>query len=268
MQIEKDGLISSKWGNNVLTFNEKSHRYRLNGKAIGSVTGIGKKGYPESPLLIGWKIGQGAEYAIKEYGKLLAKLKPGENPLKKNIDEIVKKSKTAFLVRSQEAADIGTIVHNYAYCTEVGKPFDYSVVEQHPDKAKIKAAIGEFKKFHATNKDEILGLELIVANVYDWYAGKFDRLSKRQDKIILSDYKTSSSIFIDMFLQLALYRKAVQCWLEIQVDGLEIIRLGKDGAFETRLMDDPNEIQDYEDQAIRNLQTTRFMKAYEGNYGF
>lgn len=268
MQVEKDGLISSKSGNDVLTFAEKSHRYKLNGKPIRSVTGIGKGGYPESHFLTGWKIGQGAEYAIKEYGKLLANLKAGDCPSQKDIEEIIKASKMAWTIKSEEAANIGSIVHDYAYCRETGKTIDHDKIHKHPDRDKIKRAIKQFEGWYEENSDEIIGLEWIVASVEDWYAGKFDRLAKRNGKVILSDYKTSSGIFIDMFLQLALYRKAIKHWLGINVDAVEIVRFGKDGSFETKVMDDLLQLEDYTNQALRNLATVNFKKKYEGDYGF
>jgi len=268
MQIEKDGLISSKRGNDVLTFSEKSHRYKLNGKPIRSVTGIGKGGYPESHFLTGWKIGQGAEFAIKEYAKLWSTLKPGDYPAKKDIDEIIKSSKMAWTKKSEEAANIGTLVHDYAYCRETGQKVDNEKIQKHPDCKKIRAAIGKFDEWYKENSDEVIGLEWIVASTNDWYAGKFDRLSKRMNRIVLTDYKTSSGIFIDMFFQLALYKRAIKDWLNLDVDAMEIVRFGKDGAFETKLMDDPKEIEEYTQQALRNLDTVNFKKKYEGDYGF
>ena len=69
MQIEQNGLITSESGGHQLTFAEKRHRYSLDGKWIGSVTGALRSGFPEGEALGGWKIGQGAEYAIHEYSK-------------------------------------------------------------------------------------------------------------------------------------------------------------------------------------------------------
>lgn len=270
MQIEKDGLISSKSGNNVLTFSEKSHRYKLNGKSIRSVTGIGKEGYPESHFLTGWKIGQGAEYIFDWcYDNLqMDDAKHVVYPSETLKKQVIKEAKTAWTKKSAEAANIGSIVHDYAYCREAGKSFDYTQIDTHPEPQKINAAIGKFEGWHKKNKDDIIGLEWIVASVNDWYAGKFDRLAKRGKKVVLTDYKTSNGIFIDMFMQLALYRRAIEFWLGIKVDAMEIVRFGKDGAFETKLMDNLEEIQAYEDQALRNLDTCKFKKKYDGDYGF
>lgn len=267
MQTEKNGIITSLNGDNVLTYKDSSHRYSLNKKPIRSVTGIGKQGYPESHILTGWKIGQGAEYAIKEYAKLADELcEAKKHPTKKQIDEIIKSSKTAFMVRSQAAADVGSAVHDRMYELDCGNP------ETMPEDVDItlfnkciKAAMPWRKE---VEDDEIIALEEIVASVVRWYAGKFDRLSRRKGKVILTDYKTSSGIFVDMFLQLALYRQAIQEWLGITVDAVEIVRFGKDGAFEHKLVDDPVELKAYEDQANRNILTCKFRKEYESRYGF
>ena len=44
MQTRDGDIYTSVKGDHVLTFNDRSHRYRLNKKPIGSVTGIGKQG--------------------------------------------------------------------------------------------------------------------------------------------------------------------------------------------------------------------------------
>jgi hypothetical protein len=230
------------------------------------VTGIGKQGYPEAGFLTGWKIGQGAEFAIKEYAKLTSILKDGKAPYKKDIDAIIKSSKTAYMKKSQAAANVGTIVHDYLYALDAGlKP----AIPKDADVDKVNKCLSvalPWRKEH--EDDEIIALEEIVASTTYWYAGKFDRLIRRKGKVILQDYKTSSGIFIDMFLQLSLYRQAIEEWMGIQVDSVEIIRFGKDGAFETRMMTDPVELAAYLDQANRNIATAKFRKGNECNYGF
>lgn len=245
-----------------LTFNEKSHRYSLDGKPISGVTTANKQGYPESHILIGWKIGEGAKFAIKKINELR---KEKKKITQKVISEVVKESKSAFRKRAAEAADIGTVVHDYAYCYERGIQFDMARVEQHTDRNKIELCLGQFIKWKSGNKDELVMSEEIIASPHYWFAGKFDRYVKREGKFILSDFKTSRSIYAEYFVQLAGYKIALEEWLGVKVDGLEVLRFGKDGSFEPKLITDPHDIAEYTNQFIRNIETYKFRRRYEGD---
>lgn len=262
MQREENGLVISESDGHVLTYNDKSHRYKLDDRPCGGVTGNLKKGYPESHFLTGWKISQGSRFAIDEYTK-----KAAENPkgkvTKKDIEAIIKSSKVAYMKKSQEAADIGSVVHDYIYSYRNNLDFDYTKVSNHPEKEKIERCIEQFMAYQKKNNDEPLGDEQIVASPKHWFAGKFDHLARRQGKIVLSDYKTSSGIFIDMFIQLGLYSIAIEEWLKLKVDAVEILRFGKEGVFEPRFIDDPIDIKNFQLQGIRSVQTAAFRKEYE-----
>jgi len=82
----------------------------------------------------------------------------------------------------------------------------------------------------------------------------------------LSDYKTSSGIYADMFIQLGLYKIAIEEWMNVKVDALEILRFGKDGVFEPRYTENIDQINDYVSQGIRVLQTANFRRKYEDQF--
>jgi len=260
-------LVSEKNGH-VLTFDEKSHRYKLDEKGISGVTTINKSGYPQSFFLTNWMIGQGAEFVAKKlitYYKWQFRKKHSKfvKPMVKQVEWIVKKAKQAFRRKSKEAADIGTIVHDYANAIECGKPFDMKVIKEHKDRKKIEKCLKKFTSWKKKNTDEMVASEEVVASPTYWFAGKFDRLVKRNGLVILSDFKTSSGIYVDMFVQLAGYAIAIKEWMGIDVNGIEIVRFGKDGSFDTKLVTDVKEITDYMNQFVRNCQTAQFRKQYE-----
>lgn len=257
-------LITSTSKGHVLTYNDASHRYKLDEKHIGSVTGILRNGYPESHFLTGWKVGQGAEFAINTYKDLFKeKEKLKKRVTKKEIEEIIKKSKTAYMKKSQEAASIGTMVHDYVYSSENHKPFDVGLIQQHPDREKIEKAISQYHGWKESNRDSILSAEGIVASPTYWFAGRFDRLALRGNKVVLSDFKTSSGIYVDMFIQLASYKIAIEEWMGNKIDAFEILRFGKEGVFETQYVDDQKDIKSFTEQAIRVIGTSKFRKEYE-----
>ena len=220
-----------------LTFNPISHKYWLNESPVTGVTTINKQGYPKSERLIKWQISKG----IEEY-------------------ETKKIANTA--------ANIGTLVHDYAFFTECGRNEDAMQILQKAKKDansnKILNAINNFTQWKNNNEDTLVNSEKIIASVKYHYAGTYDRLAIRNNALILSDFKTSSGIYIDQLLQLAGYAIAIEEWEGKKIDCLEILRFGKeDGNFETKLVNEKKVIKDLKKQFIRNVLTAKFRKKYD-----
>lgn len=257
-------MIESRSGNNILTFDEEKHIYKLNGDIVNSVTTINKLSLPESPRLAAWKVGEGVKYAINSLSEFPQQVNKLPDYL---LEEITKKSKAAWMTTARKAANIGTIIHDYAEQFEFKGKIDeelHEKIKSHKDKAKILSCIKKFRRWKIQNKDTILRHEEILASVLYGFAGKFDRLSNRNGLIVLSDFKTSSGFFIDQFIQLAAYVVLLKEWLNIDVDVIEIIRFGKeDGEFEVKQVKDKKEIKELQKQFIRGLETYKFMKEHE-----
>lgn len=254
-------MESTKNGH-VLEFKEDTHRYKLDGRAVPGTTTFTKGGYPTSPLLTSWMVGQGAQYAIGQYQKLQ---RDAVIITDEKIKEIVKASKTAYQVAATEAADIGTVVHDYAHLVETGRAREalqmLSEYEGSDRWDRINNGVKKFDEWRAQTVDEIVALEEIVASVEHQFGGKFDRLTRRAGRIILSDYKTSNGIYVDQFIQLAAYSIAIEEWLGLRVEGYEILRFGKeDGEFQTLMIDNNIEMRSLRDQAIRCRDTYTFKK--------
>jgi len=226
-------IIESKSGKNTLTFDEDKHVYTLNGNPVYGVTTINKQGYPMSPKLLGWLMSKGRVKAKKE---------------------------------SKEAADIGTLVHDYANLFEKdGKISEelHNKINTQVNKNLILSCIKKFRRWKRQNLDEIIGSEEIVASVNYNFAGKYDRLSKRNGLVVLSDFKTSSGIYVDQFVQLAGYTIALKEWKNISVDAVEILRFGKeDGTFEPKIVTDQSLIRDFQEQFLRNIFTFNFVQRW------
>jgi len=169
-------------------------------------------------------------------------------------------------VKSQEAADIGTLLHAYAELHSRGQFAECGELqvkarglEQWP---AIESCILKYLAWASENKGELVVAEGLVASPTYAYCGKFDLLSRRDGRLILSDYKTSKAIFAEQKIQLAAYRLAITEWLGLDVAAIEILRFGKTGGeFETCLVDDPVELAVYTNQAIRCRLTYGFVKA-------
>ena len=271
-------LIQSTKDKHFLTFDDIKHSYTLDGRHVPGVTTAMKGGYPQSMQLTSWMIGQGAEYT---YERLIEESTHEGNfvewPSEATKKEIIKGARTASKKVAEEAAGIGTIVHDYAYLTELGKIEDATKLVadnvDSPNWESINNGIKKFTGWKEENKDEIVSSEAIVAHVCPMhegkeddtalcscYGGKFDRLAKRGDLLVLSDFKTSSGIYVDMFIQLAAYTIAIDQWLGLKVDAVEILRFGKeDGELQTLMMKG-QDIEKFKQQAIRCRETYEFRK--------
>jgi hypothetical protein len=260
-------VLSSKSfdGKHEIAFNESSHRYKWlcachKGEDATGVTTFLKQGLPTAPGLISWMKGQALEH-------LWNAIVNRETDLETKA-ELFKEAKLADRAKSQEAADIGTVLHSYAELHSLGKVEEakallqqVSEVEQFP---LILKCVDKYHEWDAKRKGVLVAAESLVASPAFNYCGKIDRLDKVYGKLILRDYKTSKAIFVEQKIQLAMYRLAIFQWLGLQVDAIEILRFGKtDGEFETELIDDPKTLTALEMQGIRCRQTHSFMKEFD-----
>lgn len=253
-------------GKHTIQFNEKSHRYKLDGEACTGATTFIKAAYPTSMGLISWMKAQSIEHVFQWF------INRGSvhSITTEEWNEEVKAAKAADKKPAQEAADVGTLIHDFAYLSELGKISEaqslYDQMMQLPveSKDKLLNGINKFKAWKEKVKDELVKSEELIASPTYKFCGKFDRLARRDGKLVLGDFKSSNSIYLEHFIQLGAYSIALREWCGLNVDGLEVIRFGKeDGEFETLLVDDPKEIKMFEEQAIRCRQTHEFRKLEE-----
>lgn len=252
----------------VLKYNNNVHRYWMDGKPIKGVTGI-KDAYPKGDGLTNWKIEQGIEQAYPMYKTWFMNKGFDAVPTAAQYEEMidalmveVKKEK-----KTKKAADIGTVLHEYAYCKENNLLFDKEKLAGHPDLGKIANAMSNFDTWHATCRDVVVKSEQIVGSWTHWFAGTFDRLVIRDGKLILCDFKTSGGISVDHKIQLAGYRIAAQEWLGLEIAGLEVERFDKDEIGFNPVKDvwttfDLDEIKEHEAQFLRLLDTVRYDSKY------
>lgn len=260
-------LSSSKSfdGQHEIAFNESSHRYKWlckchKGEDATGVTTFLKAGLPTPPGLISWMKGQALEYLWN-------------NIVNRNVDletktELFQAAKAADRATSQEAADVGTILHSYAELHSIGKVNEATAlleqvkgVEKYP---AIMKCVGKYLEWDGKRKGTLVEAESLVASPSFRFCGKIDRLDRVNGKLVLRDYKTSKAIFTEHKIQLAMYRLALREWKGLQVDAIEILRFGKtDGEFETELIEDTKTLVALEMQGIRCRQTHSFMKEYD-----
>lgn len=271
-------LIQSRCGENFLTFNEEAHNYILNGNGVPGPTTFCEGGFPTSEVLVNWMVKEGAKFTTAILLRLFRDKKP---KLTLGLLELLyKRSTQASKKKAKSAANAGTVVHKYAELTETGRREEAVALldskKDDPLYERIQNGCRKFDEWKAQNKDTIIATEAIVgfickANHDDpssrclCFAGKFDRLAYRPGVgVVLSDFKTSSGIFVKQKIQLGAYAAAIRCWMGLEVDAIEILRFGKDdGDFEDETIRDKQIIQEFEEQALICRQTYKFKLKYD-----
>lgn len=197
-----------------LEFDEGRHQYRVNGSLVPSVTGILQ--VLAKPALVPW--------AAKMCGEYLEANLPVGQPL----DEIqkarlIKEMKGAHKRKSEDAADIGTIVHKFAEDYVQGK--DPSL----PINPQAKSAAESFLDWMSQHHVRVLHSERRIFSRVHFYAGTVDLIAEVDDVLTIADFKTSSGIYPEMFLQLAAYSIAHEEESHNIAERNVVLRFPKDG---------------------------------------
>lgn len=241
----------------TLEFNEATHRYKLDGRAVPGVTTFIKASLPEGEALINWRARQAAAFATSWYAGL------EKHPTPAMVDTAVELSLTAYREKLSDAGNIGHALHALIELTERQGGFPpREVVQAHALRLPLasqdafRLALRSYQDFMVVQpKLELLAAEGSVASVEHRFAGTFDRLHRVEGKIVLSDFKTSKGIYDSHLIQLGAYSLALREWHGVHVDTLEILRFGKDGSFTPLTISDSGAILELEQQAVRCRQT-------------
>lgn len=203
-----------------LTFNEKSHRYTLDGKWVPSVTGIVDGGLPK-PALKRWGERVVAEAAVEQLetlGTMLTTM--GRQP---TIEALA-----AAPYEQMKTAQIrGTTIHKLAEAVAHGAPVE--VPEE------LAQHVQGYAEFLGDFDVEALATEARIANRTLWYAGTFDLLARIDGRIWLLDLKTSRAVYDDTALQTAAYANAELCIVNNelvrfpQVDAIGVVHVTDSG---------------------------------------
>jgi CRISPR/Cas system-associated exonuclease Cas4 (RecB family) len=201
------------------------------------------------------------------YEFLEDKLKDVQGITNKEWKELLMEGKKAHTKRTDQALNIGSAVHDYleAYIKKtLGEEIKLSdetlaVLEKEEAKNSIKS----FMDWEKENKVKWLKSEMIVASHKYKFAGTMDFLAVVNGKLTLGDFKTSSMISEDAYLQTAAYQI---CLEEMGLDKIQqrlILRIPKDGKeVEARIV--PTDI-DFDKQTFLSLREAHKWNLYIKN---
>lgn len=211
-----------------IVFYPNSHQYKKGGKNICSVTSaLGM--VDKSQALIKWAVGLAENY-------LLDYLETGNRIDRKTIDLACQQHS----IRKQEAADIGTLIHDWAEQYALGKNPDM------PSDEKVLNGVLAFLKWVDENEIKFLETERIIYSVEHNYVGIMDLVftsGKENHEIVhVGDYKSSNGIYNTMLYQVAAYQAAyAEEFPEKKLGNAFILRFAKEdkndqkaGDFEVR----------------------------------
>lgn len=212
----------------TLKFNEKQHRYWLDGKPIPGVTTLLGKGLPK-PALPYWSAKCVAEYVIDNPDGVEQLRAMGRGPAVAALKGIPWEKR-------DEAAVRGTDVHKLAEDVLHGREVD---VPEH-----LLAHVEGYVRWIDDFAVEPVLTERQVANRKWWYAGTFDAIVRIGDEVLLCDWKTSKGVYGSTALQCAAYRGA-EFYVDEDggetplpdVDGLAVVHITEAGTRMHRFRD-------------------------------
>lgn len=175
-----------------LVFYEKSHRYRLDGRAIPGVTTLLGKGIPK-PALVYWSAKSVAEWVADNDAQLEQMRTMGRGPLVAALKQIPWEKRDEAAVRG---TDIHALAETIAHGGEVEVP-------EH-----LADAVDGYVRWLDAWQPEVIWTERPVANRKWWYAGKPDVVCRINGETWLLDWKTSRGVYGENALQVCAYGAA------------------------------------------------------------
>lgn len=191
--------------------------YFYNGEHVPGVTtilGVISKG----DAITQWAVNQTVDFLIP---RLQGELSTDD------VDELLQDSRYAWKVKKQEAADIGTIAHNWIEDHLRGKQ------QELPEHPKARNSVEAALKWLETNRWETIAIEDVVFSPTHFYAGKMDWKARVNGVLAVPDWKTSKHIYSSYRYQTAAYVKAIEEITGEYIPDRWLLRIDKEtGEFE------------------------------------
>lgn len=203
-QMPKTEIIESLAYNGQvkISFYPNSHRYKVDDagvavspKGVTTILGIKDK----SAALVSWATELGRDY-------LLEKFEAGE-PI--TALEIFEASKL-HTVRKEEAADIGTKIHDWCegyIKSKLGLP-GYEILPALPEEKAVQLGVSAFLDWEHEHKVKFVSSERMIYSRMHKYVGTMDIEAIIDGKLALVDLKSSNGLYNSVRMQTAAYAMA------------------------------------------------------------
>jgi len=219
--VNRGGVIVRPRRGYVLIFDPQTHGYILQKSSwvylLPSVTRV--LSVIAKPKVNAWAMDLMARHILDNYS-------PGMSP--EEMARLTQEARGAHLQESRRTAGAGSEVHRWI------EGFLRGESRELPEDPSSLKAIRAFIEWWKEEKREVLLAEEIAAHPELLYAGKIDLLLADGT---LVDFKTSKALYPEHELQLGGYALALEAWEGIRPQKGLLVRIGKDGAAETKEVD-------------------------------
>lgn len=209
-------IYNKLYGGEVeLVFDPLKHQYTVDGEVIKSSTGV--LGILNKPALVPWAAKVTVESMREQF-------KPGVAYDEIQIGEMLDIAKRANYVKKTNAGQIGTLSHNFA------EAYAKKLNPQYPINEIARKSCERFVKWAEDNKVDFRLTEQPVYSRKHKVAGTLDSIAIIDKKLTLIDYKTSSGVWDEYYLQVGSYgmMRNEEFPMEVFTGGAKIVRFGKD----------------------------------------
>lgn len=200
--------------------------YDIDGKKLPSVTTI--LGCLNKPALMPWAVKMTTEamqQLIYDHGihnqleGTITLSWEDDNDGHMGLENMLAQAKKAYRAKSKEAMSIGTAVHEAIqnWIESEGRMQPEEIADE-----QIRRGLESFLTWGTQHDIEIVSYEQVVSD-NKTYAGRFDLLAHVDGKLTLIDFKTSTGIWPEYWLQVAGYADCL-----VDVDMVAILRIDKE----------------------------------------
>ena len=225
-----------------LVFDPDVHSYKVDGEKVPSVTKVIDACFPKH--LTDWAVAEGADFfkASLEPYRLAPTEDSGTFMLPARVvTHIYKGIQTAYKSIGKDAAQIGTIVHDWIE-SAIKYKMNGGAAPKTPKGDEIGNCIKAYKDWSRERKPVWLQTEQKIyyhdPGGVNCYAGTVDAIAEVDGKLCVIDFKTSKKIYKPYHLQVAAYAQAIAMQDQIDMPMGMILRLDKEtGTFQEKLFD-------------------------------
>jgi hypothetical protein len=201
-----------------LEFNEAKHQYSCGGEFVPAVTSVLSTTIAKQQFLMPWAVKIGAEW-FKDNSEAFSQAEI-------SIEDMVNGIKRAYKKKSVGAINIGRAVHEWCEQAILWKLGEAEIPSMPTDEQAVNA-INAFRDWVKQNEVEWLAAEQRVYSRTHKYAGTVDAVARVNGEFMVIDFKTSTRIYEEYYLQVAAYSKCVEDIYGEPVDAAYILRFDK-----------------------------------------
>ena len=209
-----------------LLFDKKLHSYKVGEEIAPSATRV--LDIISKPALVPWALKVGANWLEKNFfhDEDASSKKTNVYRSRMALEPLLKGMKSAYRSSSKDALNIGSITHEWVE-EAINWKLGNGTAPSLPDNEQAQSSIDGFRLWLQENDVEWLSAEEKIYHNRFNYAGTVDAVANINGEFCVVDFKTSSGIWDEYFLQAAAYADAISLVYGEQVESAWSLRFEK-----------------------------------------